>query len=145
MPERLDRDSILSHIDHLRRAVTELRRRAPITPDALAASTELLWFVAYGLQLAIQNVIDVATQMVAVLSGEAPDDYRSAIEGLGRLHVLDPDFANRIAPMAGLRNVLVHGYLRLDAERLAAALTELDDLATFAAAVTTFLKANPKL
>jgi uncharacterized protein YutE (UPF0331/DUF86 family) len=145
MPERLDRASILTHLRHLREVVQELRRKGRITADDLKGSTETLWFVAHGLQMATQGVVDVAMHMVVALSAEAPDDYRSAIEALRRLHVLDEAFADRIAPMAGLRNILVHGYLRLDADRLADALDHLDALGTFSDGIMAFLAANPKL
>ncbi len=145
MGERLDRESIDAHLHHLRAIVQELRRKRPVTARQLQASTELLWFVAYGLQMAAQNAIDVAMHIVVSLSGEAPEDYRAALEGLGRLHVLDEDLAARIAPMAGLRYLLVHGYLRLDAQRLADALGRLDDLTEFARGIEAFLAGNPKL
>ncbi len=145
MGERLDRESIDAHLHHLRTIVQELRRKGPVTPQQLQASTELLWFVAYGLQIAAQNAIDVALRIVVSLSGEAPDDYRAALEGLGRLHVMDEESAARIAPMAGLRNILVHGYLRLDVDRLADALSHLGDITEFARGIEAFLAANPKI
>lgn len=145
MPERLDREAIQTHLRHLSEVIRELRRKGKPTATDLLASTDLLWFVAHGLQMAIQDVIDVATHMAVELSAEAPDDYRSAIVALGRLHVLDEGFAAEIAPMAGLRNILVHGYLRLDAQRLGDALSHLDDLTEFARAIAAFLAANPKL
>ena len=142
MPESLDHESILAHVAHLRRAVSALMMKGAPSADAIATSTELLWFIAYGLQTAIQNVIDIAMQVTVALSGDAPEDYRSSIEALGRLGVLDPVFARKIAPMAGLRNVLVHGYLELDARRLADALTKLDDLTVFADTIVRFLSAH---
>ncbi len=145
MGERLDRESIDAHLHHLRTIVQELSRKGPVTPQQLQASTERLWFVAYGLQIAAQNAIDVALRIVVSLSGEAPDDYRAALEGLGRLHVMDEESAARIAPMAGLRNILVHGYLRLDVDRLADALSHLGDLTEFARGIEAFLAANPKI
>jgi uncharacterized protein YutE (UPF0331/DUF86 family) len=40
-----------------------------------------------------------------------PTDYHAAILIMGELGVLPVDFARRLAPIAGFRNILVHGYL----------------------------------
>jgi uncharacterized protein YutE (UPF0331/DUF86 family) len=44
----------------------------------------------------------------------APDDLYTSFIALGEAGVLDPAFASRIAPSAGLRNRLVHEYDQID-------------------------------
>jgi uncharacterized protein YutE (UPF0331/DUF86 family) len=63
---------------------------------------------------------------------DAPD-YASAIDELGALGILPREFADRFRPMAGFRNVLVHGYLEVDVARLHDILNErLGDFVEFA-------------
>lgn len=143
---RLDRDSVMAHLLSMEEAVAVLRGTASWTESDLRADTVRLWAVAHGLQLAIQNIIDIAAHLGAALrSGVAAEDYRATILAIGDLGVVDPTFAVRIAPMAGLRNIIVHGYLRLQVERLVEALAHLDDFGTFAGDVRAFIEANPTL
>jgi uncharacterized protein YutE (UPF0331/DUF86 family) len=59
---------------------------------------------------------------------------------LGELGDLPADFARRFRGVAGLRNVLVHGYLAVDAGRLHELLNAgLEDFARFAGHVERFL------
>ena len=51
----------------------------------------------------------------------------------------------RIASMAGFRNILVHGYVALNLVLVVGALRQLDDFTAFALAVATFLDANPEI
>ena len=70
------------------------------------------------LQLAIQIVIDVATHNVATTHNKRPQDYEQAIELLGEIGVLPSIFAKSIKPMAGFRNILVHGYMTIDRSKV---------------------------
>ena len=143
---RLDRDAVREHLLALEEAVAVLRTKADWTPAELRDEPTKLWVVAHGLQLAIQNVVDIAAHIGASLrSGASAADYRDAILALAEWGVLERPFAGRIAPMAGLRNIIVHGYLRLQVERLVDALGNLDDFGTFARAIHAFLAANPGL
>ena len=142
----LDRERVDAHLRSLEDTVAVLRTVQGWQARDLADEATRLWTVAHGMQIAIQNVVDIAAHLSAALAtGEVPESYHDAILALGRLGLLDPSFAERIAPMAGLRNILVHGYLRLDVDRLVTALRSLDDFGAFASAVEAFLAANPGL
>ncbi len=47
-----------------------------------------------------------------------PRDYYESILRLGELDVLPADFAKRLAPLAGFRNILVHEYLVVDWDKV---------------------------
>ncbi|HWB70833.1 MAG TPA: HepT-like ribonuclease domain-containing protein [Egibacteraceae bacterium] len=66
------------------------------------------------LQLANQSAIDIAMHVLAEDSAETPEDYGAAFTLLARHGVLDDNLANRLSLAAGLRNILVHGYLDVD-------------------------------
>ena len=67
-------------------------------------------------------------------------DYATAIDRLAELGVLTPEFASRLRPIAGFRNVLVHGYLQVDLDVLERVLREkLTDLEEFAVRVEAYL------
>ena len=47
-----------------------------------------------------------------------PDDYQSTFITLGEHKILSMDFAVKIAPSVGLRNLVVHKYGRVDIKRM---------------------------
>jgi uncharacterized protein YutE (UPF0331/DUF86 family) len=120
------------HLAALREALANLRRHSGRTAGDMRASVDLRWSVERGLQLCAQNVLDIATH-IAAASGRDAADYASAIDRLAELSVLPAQFASRLRPLAGFRNILVHGYLEIDLALVEKILTEkIQDLEEFA-------------
>jgi len=139
-PGQADAAVIRRHLLALDEAVQRLRRHAGRPLSSLRTDADLLWAVERGLQLCAQNTLDVATHLAASAGRDAPD-YSSAVDALGELGVLPPEFARRFRGVAGFRNVLVHGYLRVDIARVHELLSSgLDDFAEFALHVERFLQ-----
>lgn len=74
------------------------------------------------LERIIGRMIDVNYHLLTESGQPPPRDYFQSFVELGRLGVLEPDFARRIAACAGLRNRLVHEYDALDPEKVHQAL-----------------------
>ncbi len=130
-PGALDAVLIHRHLSALDAAVRQLRRHAGRPVEVLADLDES-WTVQRGLQLCVQNCLDVATHVAAAAGRDVPD-YATAIDRLGELGALPADFARRFRAVAGFRNVLVHGYLDVDPGVVHRILNErLDDFVSFA-------------
>ena len=85
------------------------------------------------LQLAIQVVLDISNHIVADERLGAVEEYRDAIRLLGKSGYLQPDLTQRLLPMAGLRNILVHDYLEVDRSKIHTLLQDcLEDFEKFA-------------
>ena len=139
-PGEVDVQVIRRHLAALRESLGVLAARSDVSIGDLASDTELLWVVERGLQLCAQNALDIATHIAASRGRDVPD-YASAIDELGRLGVLDPEFARQFRNVAGFRNVLVHGYMDVDLDLLHQLLHErLGDFESFAACVEAYLK-----
>jgi len=139
-PGEIDVQVIRRHLAALRESLQVLAARSGVSVEELDADTELLWVVERGLQLCAQNALDIATHIAASRGRDVPD-YASAIDELGRLAVLDPDFAREFRNVAGFRNVLVHGYLDVDLDVLHRLLHErLGDFESFAARIEAYLE-----
>lgn len=64
----------------------------------------------------------------------------TAIDRLAELSVLPAEFAVRLRPIAGFRNVLVYGYLQVDLSVVEEVLnTKLDELDEFARRIEDYL------
>ena len=135
----LDPEVIRRHLSMLREALANLRRHAGRSAPELRVNADLRWTVERGLQLCVQNVLDIATHLSAAAGLDAPD-YASAIDRLAELAVVPAAFAALLRPIAGFRNVLVHGYLQVDLGILERVLREkLGEMEEFAVFVDTYL------
>ena len=67
----------------------------------------------HGLQISIQIVLD-GNQLLAQRGENSLDDYIYVIIRLGNAGFLPKQFAQRIKPMAGFRNILVREYTEID-------------------------------
>jgi uncharacterized protein YutE (UPF0331/DUF86 family) len=138
-PGQLDASVVRRHLLALDQALGTLRRHQGRPLDALRSDREERWVVERGLQLCTQNVLDMATHVAASAGLDVPD-YGAAIDRLADLGVLSAEFAKRFRPVAGFRNVIVHGYLDVDLTLVHRLLNErLDDFVEFARQVSHYL------
>jgi uncharacterized protein YutE (UPF0331/DUF86 family) len=139
-PGEIDVLVIRRHLAALRESIQVLTAHSGVSVEELNAHTELLWVVERGLQLCAQNALDIATHIAASRGRDVPD-YATAIDELGRLGVLDPDFVREFRSVAGFRNVVVHGYLEVDLDVLRRLVQEgLGDFESFAANIEAYLE-----
>lgn len=136
----LDPAIVRRRLDHLAAAVSRLQGYRGVPLAQLESDDGTDWIVLHGLQLAIQAVLDISSYIVATSDRPVPDQYRSGILALATLKILPQDFAERIAAMAGFRNILVHGYLEVDMSLVKQILDEqLDDFVTFGQHIGAYL------
>jgi uncharacterized protein YutE (UPF0331/DUF86 family) len=132
---------VSSRIHKIRECAGLLRRIAKITDEEsflkdpfLPASAERY------LQVAIQAVLDICNHIVADLGLEAPSEYRQVLDILAQRKLLPVRLSKRMASMIGLRNILVHEYLKLDRRLVYKVLkNDLDDFGKFIKAISKFL------
>ncbi len=95
------------------------------------------------MQIASQIVLDTGSHIIAEMGWESPENYEQVIDILTRYEVISPELALRLRGMAGFRNVLVHGYMEIDDERVFLAATKhLDDYVAFAESVAAWVEKN---
>lgn len=134
----VDAESVRSRLDHLSELLAELDAIHAAGHEAYVAERRTRLATQHALQLSIQTCIDLGAHMVSELGLRAPEDYRGVFESLIPAG-LDRALATRLSTAAGMRNVLVHGYLEVDDEAVWSALSSLDDLRRFAAVMQRLL------
>jgi uncharacterized protein YutE (UPF0331/DUF86 family) len=72
-----------------------------------------------------------------------PADYHEAFLRMSELGVLPAEFARKLAPIAGFRNILVHEYIGVDWNEVYSNLQKTHDLVQFAERIREWLKARP--
>lgn len=91
-------------------------------------------------EVAAQCVIDIAMRIISLEQAPRTSDAATAIRRLGELGVLEPAFAQELAPLAGFRNVLAHEYMDVDWSLVHQAFGRLDQLRRLASSVRTWLR-----
>jgi uncharacterized protein YutE (UPF0331/DUF86 family) len=95
--------------------------------------------VERNLEIAAQCCIDICHRIIAIEQALKPNDYYEAILRMGELGILPPEFALRLAPIAGFRNILIHEYLTVDWSIVYSSLQDLDDLEQFSSLIQQWL------
>ena len=120
-PRRLDVATLGRKLRAMRRLLDELHRLGAIDADRFARefTTQLI------VERIVSQLVDLAaginTHVLTTETGESPPDVRRSFTAVADTGMIDHELAARLAPSAGLRNVLVHAYVDLDLARLVAA------------------------
>jgi uncharacterized protein YutE (UPF0331/DUF86 family) len=130
-------------MEEIHRNVEFLRSQLPVEPEDLERDVLKRWAVERGLQVTIQAVLDAGTHILSELGGDEIESYREVFSSLAARGVLDPSFAEQIAPMAAFRNILVHDYAVVDLRIMCSVLRDrLGDFTAFTDAIRRFLAAR---
>ena len=96
--------------------------------------------VERNLEVSAQAVIDIANRIISIEDLEKPRDYYEAIKRLGKSDILPQDFAQKLAPIAGFRNILVHDYLDINWDEVYNNLLQIDDISKFMHYIKSWMK-----
>jgi uncharacterized protein YutE (UPF0331/DUF86 family) len=114
----LDHRVIEVHLQNMEEALTNLARYRNLSLEEFRKDLSLIWIAKKGLEILIQNLLDIGAHILASEIKNDWDDYGEIILKLGHHGIIPVDFSERIHGMAGLRNILIHEYLRVDAATL---------------------------
>ena len=131
-----DADVIATRLRLMHELLADLDSVGPL--DARRLRDERL--TRHAVERILTQLVDLSSSInahvVSTLTGAAPATYRESFQALAEVHVIDDELASRLAPSAGMRNVLTHEYVDIDLTLVAAAAaTARLDFADYIAAV----------
>lgn len=133
-----DAERVASKLALIETRLKELRTLA--NPSLIAEDLFQERFVEYTLQTAVQAALDTASHIVSEERLGEPATNRELFALLARAGHLDLELGERLQAMAGFRNVLVHGYDRVNLGIVRDVVeNRLGDLDAFVAAIRTYL------
>jgi uncharacterized protein YutE (UPF0331/DUF86 family) len=140
-PAPLDRDQVGSRLRMMREALDQLATLRGATaaeldedPIKRAAAERLI-------QVLVDLAIDVNGHVAVARLGKAPDTGRASFAAAAEAGIVSAELAERLAPSAGLRNVLVHRYTDIRTDLVADAIgTVLDGFAEYVRSVASSLQ-----
>ena len=84
--------------------------------------------------------VDVNAHIAVATAKAAPETGRASFLAMGHVGAIDSELAERLAPAAGLRNILVHRYTDIRTEIVAASIpTVLDGFAEYVRQIAAFV------
>jgi uncharacterized protein YutE (UPF0331/DUF86 family) len=133
-------EAVRQRLLRLEEVVSRLDELKHLDVEALRRSVRDAWAVERGLQLAAEIVFDAGNHILSGHFGVSAKDYEDILALLAAHGVIEPPVHERLAGLGGLRNLLVHDYLRLDSARIAEALARAPgDFSAFTTAVHRWL------
>ncbi len=139
-PAPLNLDLVRHRLGDIKSEVGRLRGYAAMAADRFVADGEKVRAARYALIVAVEAAAAVCNHLCTRL-GRIADSYPGCFIVLGELGIVEPVLASRLAALARLRNLLVHGYARVDDHRLHELLqTGLADLEAFVTAVGAYAR-----
>lgn len=128
----VDAGRLRTLLDRIADETAHLRRLAAMPDDELTGDPDRLAAVKYRFVVAIEAAIDVCQHVISSEGLRAPADFADAFRSLGEAGYLQPEIVPQLQQMTRFRNLLVHGYARIDDARVVDVLrTRLDDLDSF--------------
>lgn len=128
-------------LEQLQEQVLRLEKSQNKTLEELEKDQMIFNAVERQFQVAIEIVIDISSKINSYEGAESPESYKESIANLSELGILEEDFADRFQNVASFRNVLVHFYADVEAEKVHKYLTEdLGDFKKFAESVASYTR-----
>ncbi len=142
VPDRgLDPELVERRLRRMRELLDFLGARRPLTADELAADLATQLAVGKGLELLVEMAYAINSHVSIAGGGLPPDDYRSSFAAAASAGAISEELAERLAPSAGVRNVLVHEYLAVDFAQVSDALDEgVDDFRRYVEQVARYVR-----
>jgi uncharacterized protein YutE (UPF0331/DUF86 family) len=129
----VDKTLLSAKLAELADRVDRIRTHSRPTVGELAADRDALDIVAFNLMLAITVCADIANHLIADEGWPAPQSLAESFERLEQQGVLDAATREHLCRAVGLRNVVAHGYGRVNVAMVHAGATQgLTDLENFA-------------
>ncbi|BCV22258.1 type VII toxin-antitoxin system HepT family RNase toxin [Moorella sp. Hama-1] len=102
----------------IKEALAVLRDYAVRDDGAFLNNAEAIRSAKYAFIILIEAATNIANHLCARLLNLAPTSYAESFLLLGENKLIDADLAKRLGKMTGFRNLLVHGYGKIDNKKM---------------------------
>ena len=136
----VNRETINERLQEMKENLVLLEELKSISFDKFRDEPKNFKSAERCLQISIQCILDICHHLIVDNNWTRPRDNKHALEIIAAQKIIPRNFAKRIEPMVGLRNILVHEYIKVDPQKIYRHLQELDDFRTFQKHIIKFLQ-----
>jgi len=112
----VDRDLLRRKLAELSEYATQASEYRDLTVERYRADWKTQRIVERTLQMSIEVCLDVASHVLTDRGLRAPSTYAETFEVLVQAGLMSSDLGRVMIEMTGFRNVIVHEYVRIDAD-----------------------------
>lgn len=136
----VNRETITERLRAIEENIVLLEELKSIPFDKFRDDPKTSKCVERCLEVSIQCILDICHHIIVDNNWPRPKDNKEAILTISQKGIIPSEFADRILPMAGLRNILAHEYLKVDLDKLYKHLQNLDDFHAFQKHILAYIK-----
>jgi uncharacterized protein YutE (UPF0331/DUF86 family) len=130
----VDRDLLRRKLAELAAYVSQVSEYRDLRVERYRAEWKTQRIVERTLQMAIETCLDIASHVLSDRELGAPSTYAETFAILVEAGLMSPGLGRVMVDMTGFRNVIIHGYARIDADTAIRILREhLEDVRRFEA------------
>ena len=110
----LDKEFISEKFKNISEYLSETEEVLKVDDAMIARDFRLLRTLERNFQLIVDELVDVNVYLIRELELKTADDFQNTFRILAEANILPSDLAERMAPVVGLRNMLVHRYEKIN-------------------------------
>lgn len=114
MNKNLNTSRLNLKVSDIKQSLSVLREYAGRDQSIFLSNPEAVRSARYAFIVMIEAASSIANHLCARLLNEAPQSYADSFFRLGAAGYIQKDLAERLAKMTAFRNLLVHGYGKVD-------------------------------
>ena len=114
----LNKELIERKINKIENYIKEIEPLLVLTSNEIVSDILKLRTVERNFQLIVDTMLDINTHIISSENLKTPETLQETFLILGDGGVLPVDFVKKIAPVVGLRNIVVHEYEKVDNEKM---------------------------
>jgi Uncharacterized conserved protein len=116
--DKLNIQRINEKISDIREAIETLSSYAGQDDQKFLNNPEAIRSARYSFIVLAEAATNIATHLCARLLKKAPSTYAESFTFLADHKLIDPSLAARLGKMIGFRNLLIHGYGKIDNKKM---------------------------
>lgn len=110
----IDKDVIRAKLNEIDQYLAEIKPILELPEKEILGELRNLRTLERNFQLVVDAILSINSHLIAGLSLTPSEDYQGTFTILYENKVLPVEFCQRVAPVVGLRNQIVHGYEKID-------------------------------
>jgi len=105
-----EKQFVVAKLNEIDAYVKELADILALTDESILNDLDKLRHTERAFQLAVDTMLDINQHFIKELNLPVSDDFQSTFYALGESKIIPKGFADKIAPIVGLWNRIVHRY-----------------------------------
>lgn len=127
----------MQEIDENLKILAELKE---LGEEKFKSDPKIFKLAEHCLQISIQALLDICHYIIASSNWQRPRDNQDTIKIIAANNIIPSDFAHRILPMAGLRNLIIHEYMKINLDKIYQHIQNIQDFREFEKYIAVYLK-----